>query len=117
MVGVHYQQAAVSLLMIVGSFLAFFCLPVPPSFFCLAVLLLACSCASLVRCATMDPGILPRCPASPMIDLMPDTVKAKIAYCHTCHVVRAPRTKHCRHCDACIVGFDRTFSFRRHMNE
>ena len=64
------------------------------------------SASTLIATACTDPGILPRCPASPMVDFMPDTVKASIAYCRTCHVVRAPRTKHCRHCDNCIVGFD-----------
>lgn len=93
----HYQQALLSLAMLLVSFAIFFAyLPAqPPALVHAACFLLVVSSSSLLLCASMDPGVLPRCPPSPMVDLMPDTVKAKIAYCPTCHVVRAPRTKQC----------------------
>ncbi|CAM9262645.1 unnamed protein product, partial [Chrysoparadoxa australica] len=64
------------------------------------------SVVTLVVCAMLDPGILPRQLPTPGAENMSIETQRRLNYCVTCHIVRPPRTKHCRHCNNCTINFD-----------
>jgi hypothetical protein len=101
------RQALLSLSLIFATHLAFYftvAIWIGPIWNTVCPLVVSFSCITLLLTSGMDPGIIPRCPQSPLIDHMPDQVKIQINYCSTCHIVRPPRAKHCRQCDSCIKG-------------
>lgn len=97
----------------------------------LAAVLLVMVLACLIRCAFMDPGVVPRATFAESVyneQELPrqtnttavDTAASvscskevsingrmvKLKYCTTCRIFRPPRSSHCSICDSCIFKFD-----------
>ncbi|KAJ8612127.1 hypothetical protein CTAYLR_002433 [Chrysophaeum taylorii] len=112
MVGVNSEQLLVTVLLLVVTWAWYLWLRLGSgrgaARFPVAVgaSLVAADLATLWRAATIDPGILPRLPCSPLIESMPGHVRDEANFCASCRLLRPRRARHCRYCDNCVEVFD-----------
>ena len=108
-----------ALLLTSGASLAFWvfvCPTLPLAFGVLGAALYLLTVYFMWRCATTDPGILPRNTSMsdaealaasqerPTVEV--NGVPVPLKWCRTCRIWRPPRAAHCSECNVCVEKFD-----------